>query len=151
MKRLWVHEVLRVFYDRLVDEDDRSWLFDKISYTVKNQLQEDMNHLFANLKEANSKEPVSILQNTKQLNLIRVIIQYGWQKIFIIIIIFIHLQYLLGEKMKFPVLGLNFPLFFLFFFDDELNVGIILSKFMCFSLVMYLTLVPQTIMRGFGS
>ena len=32
--RLWAHELLRVFHDRLVDDNDRSWISDMIQNKV---------------------------------------------------------------------------------------------------------------------
>lgn len=33
--RVWVHEIMRVFYDRLVDEDDRTWFFELLKKTTR--------------------------------------------------------------------------------------------------------------------
>ncbi|XP_052080869.1 dynein axonemal heavy chain 7-like isoform X1 [Mytilus californianus] len=49
MKRLWVHEVFRVYYDRLVDDSDRNWLFNYARDVCKNQLREDFDQLFIHL------------------------------------------------------------------------------------------------------
>ncbi|XP_053325574.1 dynein axonemal heavy chain 12 [Spea bombifrons] len=57
MVRLFVHEVLRVFYDRLVDDDDRSWLFRLIKDVVKDHFKENFDSVFEHLKQGN--EPLS--------------------------------------------------------------------------------------------
>lgn len=49
MKRLWVHEVLRVYGDRLVDEADSKWLVEQIRRTMKTYMDEDVDQLFEDL------------------------------------------------------------------------------------------------------
>ncbi|XP_011298266.1 dynein heavy chain 7, axonemal-like [Fopius arisanus] len=46
MKRIWVHEVLRVYGDRLVDENDANWLVGQIGKTLKERMDDDINVLF---------------------------------------------------------------------------------------------------------
>ncbi|XP_073425921.1 dynein axonemal heavy chain 12 [Dendrobates tinctorius] len=53
MVRLFVHEVLRVFYDRLVDDQDRSWLYRLLKDVVKDHFKESFDSVFDNLKQEN--------------------------------------------------------------------------------------------------
>ncbi|XP_067125606.1 dynein axonemal heavy chain 7-like isoform X2 [Centruroides vittatus] len=45
MKQLWIHEVFRVFYDRLIDKEDRLWFFKMVKDVCKDTLHHDMNVL----------------------------------------------------------------------------------------------------------
>jgi dynein heavy chain len=54
-RRLWVHEVLRVFYDRLVDDHDRDWLLDLIKELTKKYFKQNFDELFAHLLTGNAK------------------------------------------------------------------------------------------------
>ncbi|XP_059164025.1 dynein axonemal heavy chain 7-like isoform X1 [Physella acuta] len=53
MKRLWVHEVFRVYYDRLVDDGDRDWLFKTTREIIKDKMREDFDHIFSHLDADN--------------------------------------------------------------------------------------------------
>lgn len=56
MIRLFVHEVFRVFYDRLVDDQDRAWLYKLMNYIVKEHFRESFDTVFEHLKTG--KKPV---------------------------------------------------------------------------------------------
>eukprot|EP00762_Andalucia_godoyi_P000179 ANDGO_02454.mRNA.1 Dynein-1-beta heavy chain len=49
--RLWCHEVLRVFGDRLVAEDDSEWLVSHLKGCLTNFFRDDMDAVFADLLE----------------------------------------------------------------------------------------------------
>ncbi|KAI8615245.1 dynein heavy chain and region D6 of dynein motor-domain-containing protein [Chytriomyces sp. MP71] len=44
--RLWQHEVYRVFYDRLIDDEDRDWLFKKCKEVVKSKFNQEFISVF---------------------------------------------------------------------------------------------------------
>ncbi|XP_037760095.1 dynein axonemal heavy chain 12 isoform X2 [Chelonia mydas] len=54
MIRLFVHEVFRVFYDRLVDDSDRAWLFKIMRDIVKDHFKEAFDIVFAHLRQGNA-------------------------------------------------------------------------------------------------
>ncbi|XP_053376707.1 dynein axonemal heavy chain 3-like [Mercenaria mercenaria] len=47
--RLWIHEVYRVFYDRLVDETDRDTFFGMVKTSVEGQFKDKMPSLFSHI------------------------------------------------------------------------------------------------------
>lgn len=49
MQRLWVHEIFRVYYDRLVDDQDRKWFYECTVRVTAECLQENFHSIFAYL------------------------------------------------------------------------------------------------------
>jgi len=44
--RLWTHEVFRIYYDRLIDDEDREWFTGNVKDVLKSDLKVDFNQLF---------------------------------------------------------------------------------------------------------
>jgi dynein heavy chain len=57
--RLWVHEVYRVFYDRLTTHGDRDWFFNYTKDAVKDDFGKNMDKLFEHLSQTDGLEGVS--------------------------------------------------------------------------------------------
>ena len=49
MERLWIHEIFRVYYDRLVDDADRKWLYDYTIEVTNSALGENFHSMLAYL------------------------------------------------------------------------------------------------------
>lgn len=53
--RLWYHEAMRVFFDRLVDETDQLWLFQKLNDAIRESFKEKVEILLDQYTEENGK------------------------------------------------------------------------------------------------
>ncbi|XP_010216373.1 PREDICTED: dynein heavy chain 3, axonemal [Tinamus guttatus] len=47
--RLWIHEVYRVFYDRLVDQEDRNVFFQMVKETISNSFKQSIDKVLSHL------------------------------------------------------------------------------------------------------
>ncbi|XP_052045898.1 dynein axonemal heavy chain 12 [Apodemus sylvaticus] len=63
MIRLFVHEVLRVFYDRLINDEDRNWLFQLIRNVIKDHFKESFDTVFSHLRKENAPVTEEDLRN----------------------------------------------------------------------------------------
>ena len=58
--RLWIHEVLRVFYDRLIDDPDRDWLINLLTGVVKKNFGFEMPKIMEHLLTPEDEGTVGI-------------------------------------------------------------------------------------------
>ncbi|XP_029291775.1 dynein heavy chain 12, axonemal [Cottoperca gobio] len=54
MIRLFVHEVFRVYYDRLVDDKDQAWLYQLMKGILKDHFRESFDQVFDHLKQGSN-------------------------------------------------------------------------------------------------
>ncbi|MGL4891888.1 MAG: hypothetical protein ACRC52_14020, partial [Aeromonas veronii] len=61
--KLWFHETLRVFYDRLIDDVDRRWLFEKMKRCTRDHFKETFDVVFEAYKDENEQVTEETLRN----------------------------------------------------------------------------------------
>lgn len=49
MKRLWVHEVMRIYHDKIIDLDDSNWFMKSLTEVTGRYLKENLNELLNHL------------------------------------------------------------------------------------------------------
>lgn len=54
MIHLFVHEVFRVYYDRLVDDKDRVWLYQLMNSVLQDHFKESFVQVFDHLKQGST-------------------------------------------------------------------------------------------------
>ncbi|KAG2436335.1 hypothetical protein HXX76_006644 [Chlamydomonas incerta] len=64
--RLWAHEIQRVFYDRLVDDKDRSWFLAYLRTVMKEKLGAEFDKLFAHLRHAGAASPEVTIEDVRK-------------------------------------------------------------------------------------
>ena len=66
-RRLWAHEALRIFHDRLVNDDDRRWFGNYLKAAVQEHLHLNFDEVFATSDSSAGAGRLDVLSATRSL------------------------------------------------------------------------------------
>ena len=66
-RRLWAHEALRIFHDRLVNDDDRRWFGNYLKAAVQEHLHLKFDEVFATPASSAGAGQLDVLSATRSL------------------------------------------------------------------------------------
>jgi len=66
-RRLWAHEALRIFHDRLVSDDDRRWFGNYLKAAVQEHLHLNFDEVFATPASSAGAGHLDVLSATRSL------------------------------------------------------------------------------------